>query len=385
MGNSKFIIRTRKFQKNSLSLKKVVTDDLMKLLSKRILGKSVSFEIEYIEERNVGNYIIFEHQKHKNYIILLNYKNAHGKSEGRNSFVQSIPTAYLDYLSDTSFSKSIYFYDVHYSKQRYSSYIEAFLRLAVTIGIKSLNNNQLDPFTSLDELIEFRNNNKSRSKQNNPSYIERTQSGLNIFGKVFGANSKDTEMICHAINYFYAGKITLYQIKENKSTKLSSKFLAYLESTDKFIIEDDVYTFSDILAKRESNETINLRNPRFINNLFEHYGDKKCALCDCNIHQVIDGAHIFPIEAIKDLNITDQQKLDLATNPRNGIWLCKNHHKLFDSHMIYLYTNGYELNPSLDARHRGFIENSIKSDHLFLLENLDENFINLRYEFFSGI
>lgn len=383
MSKSKFIIRTEKFGSKSLSLKDVVTTDMMDILSKRITNNNIKYQIDYINERNVGNYIIFEHDGVRNYIILLNYRSPNPNTEGRNSFVQSIPTAYRIFLEDNFENKKIFYYDVYYHGGNYESYIELFLKLSMSLGIMPLYDNNILPYSSLDELISTRNRNKEKSRQNNPSFIEKTIHGINIYGKVFGANSKDTEMICHAVNKWYKGEITLYQIKDNKSTTLSKDFLKYLKSTNNFLIKDDVYSFKELVTSDSKTDDVNLRNPKFVNNLFDKYGDKKCALCSCNIHQIIDAAHIFPIEAIKELSIPDEEKLAIATSPDNGIWLCKNHHKLFDSHLLLLSNQGYHFGEDLKNEHLIYVKESIQGEIKTILSSIDNNLLRQRYSFYN--
>ena len=382
LGN-KFLIRAEKFGVKSLSLKDVATNELLDLLSERIANKKIEYEVEYVNERNIGNYIIFEYNGIKNYIILLNYRDASPSTQGRNSFIQSIPTAYRTFLEDTFENKKIYYYDVYYRGGSYEPYIELFLKLSMSLGIIPLYENNILPYLSLDELIATRNMNRKKSKQNNPSFIEKTVHGINIYGKVFGANSKDTEMICHAVNKWFDGKITLYQITDNTSTKLSKNFLNYLESTNKFFIKDDVYSFKELVSSGTKAEDVNLRNPKFITNLFDKYGDKKCALCSCSIHQIIDAAHIFPVEAIKEMPISEKEKLLIATSADNGVWLCKNHHRLFDSHLLLLDTGNYHFGKDLKSEHALYIEKSIEGDAKDTLASLDGGLLRKRYDFYN--
>ena len=64
-------------------------------------------------------------------------------------------------------------------------------------------------------------------------------------------------------------------------------------------------------------------------------------LCNCEIPEIIQGAHIWPVSNIKKRdNLTIDEKLKYATDGENGIWLCENHHKLFDENIIVLKSNG---------------------------------------------
>jgi len=84
-----------------------------------------------------------------------------------------------------------------------------------------------------------------------------------------------------------------------------------------------------------------LRSPRYIYNLLGRLGPKHCALCNCEIPELIQGAHIWRVADIKKApNLTIEQKLGHAICGENGIWLCENHHKMFDEGLIYLNRDG---------------------------------------------
>lgn len=162
-------------------------------------------------------------------------------------------------------------------------------------------------------------------------------------------------MLCMAINKVADKPVKLFQIIDNDSTALSSNDIetiitfSKLYKTQPFTILDDTYVFSDNNEDEESANVElpkeeNLRDPKFIYNLLvKSNGHKCCALCDCEIDSIIQGAHIYPVSAIKKRNdLTYEQKLSLATDKDNGIWLCENHHKLFDKgllHFVYRHVN----------------------------------------------
>ena len=62
------------------------------------------------------------------------------------------------------------------------------------------------------------------------------------------------------------------------------------------------------LEESEFRENNSLRSPRYIYNLLEKLGDKKCALCECEIPQIIQGAHIWPVADIKMNNNINQDE-----------------------------------------------------------------------------
>ncbi|MGE0755170.1 MAG: MAG4270 family putative restriction endonuclease, partial [Alphaproteobacteria bacterium] len=102
-----------------------------------------------------------------------------------------------------------------------------------------------------------------------------------------------------------------------------------------------IITSDAILERTEFENNDSLRSPAYIYNLLEKLGDKKCALCNCEIPQIIQGAHIWPVASIKKAtDMSPEQKLASAIDADNGIWLCNNHHKLFDINWILINKQG---------------------------------------------
>jgi putative restriction endonuclease len=62
---------------------------------------------------------------------------------------------------------------------------------------------------------------------------------------------------------------------------------------------------------------------RFSFRVFKRYG-VQCALCDAAIREVLEAVHICPVA---DGGCDD---------PRNGLVLCRNHHRAFDAGMVYI-------------------------------------------------
>lgn len=59
------------------------------------------------------------------------------------------------------------------------------------------------------------------------------------------------------------------------------------------------------------------------------------------------------------------QRLEYALDGENGIWLCENHHKMFDEGMISFDCNGrLLLRNGLEHRHLNFIDEITKYDVL---------------------
>ena len=55
-------------------------------------------------------------------------------------------------------------------------------------------------------------------------------------------------------------------------------------------------------------------------------------------------------------DLSDEEKFAHAVNGNNGLWLCQNHHKLFDSNIIIIDGNGHiRIKDGLVAKDMAFI------------------------------
>ena len=118
----------------------------------------------------------------------------------------------------------------------------------------------------------------------------------------------------------------------------------------------------------------NLRSPQFIYNLLHKFGgEKKCVLCDCRIDSIIQAAHIYPVAAIRRRNDLEfKDKFRLAVDADNGIWLCENHHKLFDSNLIWFEEGQLCISHKLNKEDLVFIK------HVTTVEQIEPKYINER-------
>lgn len=194
--------------------------------------------------------------------------------------------------------------------------------------------NSIDPFTSSEDIILHKKELRTANRSNQSTYATRGENGqLQIFGKTYGASKYETTLICLAISAIETSKAELYQIAEGGLTELPSSSKNAIKALG--VIK--IYTSNDEIESANFKESDSLRSPEYIYNLLEKLGDKKCAFCACNIPQIIEGAHIWPVANIKrDDSLSDQQKLSMALDGDNGLWLCRNHHKLLDSSILRL-------------------------------------------------
>mgnify|MGYP000469436150 FL=1 len=118
------------------------------------------------------------------------------------------------------------------------------------------------------------------------------------------------------------------------------------------------------LELRHLRKDNSIRSPKFTARLLDRFGDKKCVLCSCEISEIIQGVHLWPVSKIKkrkDLSL--EQQILYATDGENGLWMCQNHHKLFDSNIITISENG-KIN----------YRNNIERNYKYFLDNITTNF-----------
>ena len=199
--------------------------------------------------------------------------------------------------------------------------------------------------------------NSGRNRSNNSSYITKGDKGqIEIYGKTYGANKYETSLMCYAAAELLREEqtIKLYEVLEGNLAELPSSSLKVIKQMGVIeVIPTDLTFEKSIFNKQDS-----LRSPRYTFNLLERLGRKHCFLCGCEIPELIQGAHIWPVADIKrERLLSYDEKLDCAIDGNNGLWLCENHHKLFDEHMITFSENGEVLiRNGIEKRHRVFIE-----------------------------
>lgn len=347
----------------------IITDNDFTNICRRLTGNTI-YDVEWVNKRIKGKLFTLETEDNIYYITYT--PKVVG---GRNSYLQSVPTAYGLYLKELNKSKKnsqfcLYFTEFRGENQtRYHKFI---YRLLVSIGVYFINSDEglrgfdLQEYNKVDELIADRNANRSRNSDNQSTYITDEGNSYHIYGKTFGANQKETTLLCFALCKVSDKPIRLFQISDNESDYLSQtdiKSINYFsEKFGKARIEilDDTYEFVEYRERSyvQIPAEQSLRSPRFIFNLLEKTGGHKCcSLCHCKIESIIQGAHIFPVYAIKQRSdLTFPEKLQMATDKDNGIWLCDNHHKLFDRGLIKFNNGKLQIMAKLNLEDKEFVD-----------------------------
>lgn len=263
---------------------------------------------------------------------------------GRNSFVQTIATIFSSFINSPENNKKLHYYFLRISGNNLTDYLKFCYRLMITMKFNFINPNvgfgrlRLEPFNNVEKLINERNIIRDLNSSNKSSFITDEGAEYRIYGKSFGANSKETSLICFAISMITDKPVKLFQILDNNSESLSENDKNAISRFGKINIIDDTFMFEEVRELPEDND--NIRSARFTYNLLSKFGKKKCAFCDCEISNLISGAHIWPVANIKKERISIEDKKNYASDPNNGIWLCENHHKLFDAHLLTVDEEG---------------------------------------------
>ena len=343
-------------------------------------------------ERNVGRLIKLKDTKNKKiYFINLSQE---GVIKGRNYYFQSISTAlekFFDEKVDREYDKQFCFYFMPFEGNIKTDYYIFLFRIMETAGIKFVNkdsvfnNHESTTFTAMRDLINERNILKQSNAGNQSTYISDDGDSYGIYGKTFGTNVKETILLCLAAINISEKQIKLYQILDNDSESIGEKDKMLINEFSKQSKINNIEIIDDTLEFEEKCNANNLRSPRFNYNLLNKYGGiKKCAICGCEIEQIIQGAHIYPVAEIrKNQTLSNEQKYNYATHKDNGMWLCENHHKLFDSGVMSFVKNKVVFNDIKKKSDEEFLKEITKYKELSneIYNSEMEKFFKLRYNY----
>ena len=119
-------------------------------------------------------------------------------------------------------------------------------------------------------------------------------------------------------------KIFLISFEENNKKNINP-IEHILEESDN---EDNDPLFQNNIKKTRTSKSRGNNQPKFSSDVFAYY-DNQCAVCDLKFF--LDAAHIIPV---KDKG---------ADHKRNGLILCKNHHKAFDDNFFKINPNNLNI------------------------------------------
>lgn len=380
-----FIIKAnlQKSKQTGKYFKDVITEDVMTDVCQKITGSS-EYTFEFVDNKYKDEFLPGTYNKGR--IAILQYQNdvsyisfSEKVIGGRNSSVQSVPTAFNMFYENKHPNKKLYYYFLCASGAK-TNYQLFMYRLMKTVGFVYLNDmdvlgQTIMPFSSIEDIIHYRKANTKRNKSNNSTYVTKSNSKqFDIYGKTYGANKYETSMICYAISTLLQinQKATIYEMIEGDLKKLPKPSLTVLQKMGNIsIVSTDMQ-----LEKHEFTKNNSLRSPKYIYNLLSHLGRKHCALCNCEIPELIQGAHIWPVAEIKKAPLlSDEDRIKHATAAENGLWLCENHHKMFDEDLITINPDGsITYKDELEEQHIIFID-TVTTVKMLPPEILTEQFL----------
>lgn len=337
----------------------VLTREVLLDICQLVTGQSRFRVVKDRSTYNRGRLLFVEYEGIINYVSL-----SEASIDGRNSSLQSVPTAINMFYADQRQNKRLCYYFIPHIGNAFTDYHLFVYRLLMTAGVDFLNigsyyQQSVLPYRNIDDLIFDRRENQTSNSSNNSSYVSKTSDKIQIYAKTFGASKYESTLLAVAISHIADRPIDLFNICEQDLTRLPQASMNTIESLGNISMH---YT-SLFLDKREylqQTDRTELRSASYLYNLFNRLGSKRCALCGCEIPEIIQGAHIWGVAQIsRTSELDDETKFGHAVSGHNGLWLCQNHHKLFDANIILLDNDGYvRIKDSLVTDYVAFIRNT---------------------------
>lgn len=334
----------------------ILTDAILTDICQKVTGQNKYRIVKDRSTYNKGRLVYVEHEGVIYYISLSEIS-----IEGRNSSLQSVPSAINLFYADSRPNKQLCYYFMPHNGNAFTDYHLFIYKLLMTAGVRFLNIAQYyhEPITAyqnVDDLIIDRRDNQGGNSSNNSSYVSKSSDAIQIYAKTFGASKYESTLMAIAISHIADRPVELYNICEQDLKKLPQASINTIESLGNISL---YYTtlFLDKHQPADESERAKLRSASYLYNLYNRIGYKRCALCSCEISEIIQGAHIWGVSQISHSNdLNDEEKFAHAVNGNNGLWLCQNHHKLFDSNIIIIDCNGHiRIKDGLVAKDMAFI------------------------------
>ena len=340
MSDKPLFVIKRNLQKSAqtgLTFQDQLDDESLKDICQKITGRS-DYICQYVDNDYSDDFLTNTYNKGRlatlrygDYVHFITFSEM--AIEGRNSSIQSVPTAFNIYYMCPYEKKKLYYYFICRSGNPATDYHMFIYRLMQTVGFTFLNfptPSAAISFVTIEDMMRARDENRGTNKSNNSTYISKNEDGeYEAYCKTYGASKYESSLICYAMSKIigHAEKIKLYEILEGNLKELPESSLQVLRKMDMVdIIKTDLTFEKRIFEESRGNQ---LRSPRYQYNLLDKLGEKHCALCGCTIPDIIQGAHIWPVASIRAAkSISLDDKVRYATDGDNGLWLCENHHMI---------------------------------------------------------
>lgn len=346
-------------QKTHALFDRILTKNILRDICVRITGQTDYAIVRDTSTFNKGRLVLLEYNGIVNYISL-----SEDNIRGRNSSLQSVPTAINIYYADSRTNKHMCYYFIPHIGNAYTGYHLFIYKLLATAGVQFLNmpsnyQQAITPYRNVDDLIVDRRENQTSNSSNNSSYVSKSIDKIQIYAKTYGASKYESTLLALAVSNIADRPVDLFNICEQDLKRLPQASINTLEKLGNINLYDTSLSFEKHQFAELSNKN-ELRSPAYQYNLLRRIGYKRCALCGCEIPEIIQGAHIWGVAQIAKASDMDEDKRFMhAISGHNGLWLCQNHHKLFDSNIILFDHKGnVKIKNGLAVNDVAFIRNT---------------------------
>ena len=189
----------QKSTKTGIFFDYLVTDPIMVQICIEVTGKP-DYEVEFVDNDYLDEFLDAKYNQGR--LGILQYHNtvsyisfSDEKCEGQNSGIQSVPTAFNRFYSNTFADKKLYFYFLPCSGNNATPYYLFMYRLMKTAGFNFINIpssllSQITAFTSIDDIIRARKENGDRNSSNNATYIvKNSPHEYEIYGWIYNLSA----------------------------------------------------------------------------------------------------------------------------------------------------------------------------------------------------
>lgn len=377
MNKPNFLIKNH-FQKRSALYSDFIHDNILRDICQRLTQRS-DYTVDFDDTGyNKGRLAELDYDGNRYFITFSETET----KQGRNYSFQSVASALNTWAIESHGQGNLYFYFLPMDGNYESAYYLFMYRLLQTIGVNFLNagdylSQPISNFITADDLILTRNANRSRKASNNSSYITIDENRtVQIYAKTYGANKYESTIFGMALSKLTTGNIEMYQISEGGLVEIPERSQQALDVVGNGRIK--VIPTNITMEISDFNNNDSLRSPQYMYNLLSIRGAKKCAFCNCNLPEIIQGAHIWGVSQIKKApGLSLDEKIRYATDGENGLWLCENHHKMLDSNVISINNEGrLILKSNLLQSQRDYIESATP------ITSLPNEVVSAKFRFF---
>ena len=337
----------------------LLTNSVLADICQRVTGQSNYRVVKDRSTYNKGRLVYVEYDDILYYVSL-----SEENIGGRNSSLQSVPTAINLYYADTRRNKRLCYYFLPHNGNAFTAYHLFVYKMMMTAGVQFFNISQyyhrtIVPYSNVDDLIVDRRDNQIGNASNNSSYVSKSSDRIQIYAKTFGASKYESTLLAIAVSHIADRPVELFNICEQNLKVLPQSSVKTINALGNVSLYN-TSLFLDKHQPADEFERAKLRSASYLYNLYNRIGYKKCALCGCEIPEIIQGAHIWGVSQISHTDGLDEEtRFAHAVSGNNGLWLCQNHHKLFDANIIMIDSNGHvRIKDSLVAKDAAFIRDT---------------------------